>query len=124
MNSRSCHGMGHIRRAPEGSTNDVLINSPEEGALALAMSVILCAVSDIKAELCPLESTRMDQRNRPPSRLTKNHLKARRILATQAAAFLQGENAGLWLDVLNACGVKVPMNRIWRELKQLKEVAA
>lgn len=99
------------------------ITSSEQGAVMLALTVLGTAVDDIRLHLAPPETTRPDQRIRVNTRdaiLSKAYQERRRAVhARNAAAFLQND-AQVWCRALEACGVQVPLKKIFRQLKELK----
>ncbi|MES2596031.1 MAG: hypothetical protein V4662_11875 [Verrucomicrobiota bacterium] len=97
------------------------ITSPEDGALVLAMMVIHCAIDDIRLHLQPPElRIPLGQRTPETDSLARRQFSARRAYARNAAAFLHGDDGRWWLSALEACGVPVPLNRLFRQLQQLK----
>ena len=106
------------------SGNEYHIGSAEQGAVMLALSVISTAVDDVRLYLAPPETTRADQRINSTDRralIEKGCQERRRAIhARSAAAFLQND-AQVWVRALEACGVQVPMKKLFLQLKSLKK---
>jgi hypothetical protein len=99
------------------------IESPEHGAVMLALTILGTAVDDIRLHLSPPESTwgkelvRSNSKHAVRSKGYKHRHRA--IHARNAAAFLQND-AQIVCRALEACGVKVPLKKIFHKLKTLK----
>ncbi len=90
------------------------IRCAETGALAMIASIIMQAVEDVRLYL---QKPQLNDKNVIESRHNTNERAQR---AKQAATWLQGEECRYLVNVLKACGYRVPMKRLYRELAALK----
>lgn len=101
-----------------------LVSSPEEGCLALVMSIFETAFDDLSTVLSPPKlSRRADLRDGRKTRASiatgASRDMRRRVDAVSAAAFLDDAD-NLYLHWLRSCGVDVPVKRMLSELRKLK----
>jgi hypothetical protein len=102
------------------------IQCAETGSLAVVISIIECAVEDVRRYLSPPKSCRpiaggeVSQKAKGQARAV---VTCRRIRAQQAAEFLEGEACRELVRILATCGLRVPMRRIFTELQTLKKTS-
>lgn len=120
--------MSCLKRTEKGRSLDepganALIASPEEGALALVMSIFETAFHDLRLVLSPPEAARLGSRGVPKTPLSIRRTaciwRHRRRAARCAARFLDDAD-NLYLHWLRSCGVDVPVKRMLSELRKLK----
>lgn len=99
------------------------IGTPEEGALAVAACIIMQAVQDVRLflEAPDLTSGRKTKVSRQSGIAGTVR---RRILAAQAAHWLDSDDCGKLCSLLESCGYKVPLKRLKRQLADLKRKGA
>lgn len=101
------------------------INSPEDGAIALVLSIIHLAVEDIRLQIVPPRAARGgwkdSQRSAHKVEIERRcDARERRINAQRAATFME-HHSDRWFAVLAACGVRLSKRSLLRQLKQLKQ---
>lgn len=94
------------------------ITSPEAGMLALAASVVMQAIEDVRIGLTRPEFGRRG--NRLSVMEAKSRAAKRATEARVAAQWLQGPECRELCDLLAECGYPVPLKRLFRELKTAK----
>lgn len=103
--------------------NEYSIGSPEEGALAVAACIIMTAVDDVRLflkapDLTSGRKTKVSRRSGITSTVR------RRVLAAQAAQWLDSNDCLQLCSMLESCGHHVPLKRLKRQLADLKRKGA
>lgn len=102
------------------------IQDPESGSVAVCISIIECAFDDVRRYLAPPTACTSQE----ASQSHKAQIQARAVItvrrtrAIQAASFLQSDACQELVSILAACGLRVPMRKIFRELQTLKNSAS
>lgn len=103
--------------------NEILIQTPEEGALAVAACIIVQAVEDVRMFLKTPNLT-ANCRTKASLFTAGAEEKRRRGRAAEAARWLDGDDCRMLCEILANCGYQVPMLRMKRKLAGLKRKGA